>query len=131
MVEDYGQDANLFDEGLPLFLDHDLEISDEGILHVKSYLTLGDLDEKVILKPFYEITEYILDNEDMDYRELYSIANELVSEADRLRALAQRMEDSTDNVADLFDAGYDPDWSIWLEWRRYSSWKLYSVQTLL
>jgi|TARA_B110000238_G_C15722795_1_gene267359 hypothetical protein len=109
MVEDYGQDANLFDEGLPLFLDHDLEISDEGILHVKSYLTLGDLDEKVILKPFYEITEYILDNEDMDYRELYSIANELVSEADRLRALAQRMEDSTDNVADLFDAGYDPD----------------------
>ena len=45
----------------------------------------------------------------MDYRELYAIANELVSEAERLRALAQRMEDSTENVADLFDAGYVAD----------------------
>ena len=109
MVEDYGQDVNLFDEGLPLFIDHDFEISDDGMLNLKSYLTVGDLDEKVILKPFFEITEYVLDNEDMDYRELYAIANELVSEAERLRALAQRMEDSTENVADLFDAGYVAD----------------------
>tara|TARA_R100000935_G_scaffold39484_1_gene60973 strand:- start:356 stop:685 length:330 start_codon:yes stop_codon:yes gene_type:complete len=109
MVEDYGQDINLFDEGLPLFLDHDFEISDEGILNIKSFLTVGDLDEKEIIKPFFEVTEYVLENEDMDYRELYAIANELVSEAERLRTLAQRMEDSTENVADLFDAGYDPD----------------------
>ena len=109
MVEDYGQDINLFDEGLPLFLDHDFEISDEGILNIKSFLTVGDLDEKEIIKPFFEVTEYVMDNEDMDYRELYAIANELVSEAERLRTLAQRMEDSTENVADLFDAGYDPD----------------------
>ena len=109
MVEDYGQDTNLFDEGLPLFLDHDFEISDEGILNIKSFLTVGDLDEKEIIKPFFEVTEYVLENEDMDYKELYAIANELVSEAERLRTLAQRMEDSTENVADLFDAGYDPD----------------------
>jgi len=109
MVEDYGQDINLFDEGLPLFLDHDFEISDEGILNIKSFLTVGDLDEKEIIKPFFEVTEYVLENEDIDYRELYAIANELVSEAERLRTLAQRMEDSTENVADLFDAGYDPD----------------------
>jgi len=109
MVEDYGQDTNLFDEGLPLFIDHDFEISDEGILNIKSFLTVGDLDEKEIIKPFFEVTEYVLENEDMDYRELYAIANELVSEAERLRTLAQRMEDSTENVADLFDAGYDPD----------------------
>jgi len=109
MVEDYGQDINLFDEGLPLFLDHDFEISDEGILNIKSFLTVGDLDEKEIIKPFFEVTEYVLENEDMDYKELYAIANELVSEAERLRTLAQRMEDSTENVADLFDAGYDPD----------------------
>tara|TARA_R110001592_G_scaffold15514_1_gene67581 strand:+ start:547 stop:876 length:330 start_codon:yes stop_codon:yes gene_type:complete len=109
MVEDLGQDANLFDEGLPLFLDHDLEISDEGILYVRTSFTVGDLDEQVILKPFYEITEFILENEVPDYRELYAIANEMVSESNRLRALAQRMEDSTENVADLFDAGHDPD----------------------
>ena len=109
MVEDYGQDINLIDEGLPLFVDHDFEISDEGILNIKSFLTVGDLDEKEIIKPFFEVTEYVLENEDMDYRELYAIANELVSEAERLRTLAQRMEDSTENVADLFDAGYDPD----------------------
>ena len=109
MVEDYGQDTNLFDEGLPLFIDHDFEISDEGILNIKSFLTVGDLDEKEIIKPFFEVTEYVLENEDMDYKELYAIANELVSEAERLRTLAQRMEDSTENVADLFDAGYDPD----------------------
>jgi len=109
MVDEYNHDATLFDEGLPLFLDHDFEISDNGMLNLKSFLSVGDLDEKVILKPFFEITEYVLANPEMEYRELYAIANELVSEAERLRTLAQRMEDSTDNVADLFDAGYDPD----------------------
>mgnify|MGYP003636181524 FL=1 len=109
MVEDYNSDAILFDEGFPLFLDHDLEISDNGMLNIKSFLTVGDLDEQVILKPFFEITEYVLANPEINYRELYAISNELVSEAERLRTLAQRMEDSTDNVADLFDAGYDPD----------------------
>ena len=109
MVEEYNHDATLFEEGLPIYLDHDLEISDSGVLYLKSLLTVGDLDEQVILKPFWEITEYVLSNAEMDYRELYSIVNELVKEADRLKDLAQRMEDSTENVADLFDAGYVAD----------------------
>ena len=109
MVEEYNHDATLFEDGLPIYLDHDLEISDSGMLYLKSLITVGDLDDQVILKPFWEIIEYILYNDKLDYRELYSIANELVNEADRLRDLAQRMEDSTENVADLFDAGYVAD----------------------
>jgi hypothetical protein len=38
---------------------------------------------------------------------LYTVANELVRESERLREKAQRIEDSTANVSDLFDADYE------------------------
>ncbi len=39
---------------------------------------------------------------------LYAVANEMVRESERIREKAQRIEDSTANVSDLFDADYDP-----------------------
>tara|TARA_R100000544_G_C2196959_1_gene44686 strand:+ start:138 stop:470 length:333 start_codon:yes stop_codon:yes gene_type:complete len=108
MTEDLGQDLTLFDEGIPLFLDHDLVVADTGTLYINTSLTIGDDEDKLVQKPFYEVIDFILDECENDYHEIYGIANELVREAERLRDLAQKIEDSTRNVADLFDADYDP-----------------------
>tara|TARA_R110002153_G_scaffold46549_1_gene131499 strand:- start:1261 stop:1599 length:339 start_codon:yes stop_codon:yes gene_type:complete len=112
MVEEYTPDANLFEEGIPLFIDHDLDIASNGTLQIKSLITAGDLDETIITKPFYEITDYVLDcadSDDISYTDLYSIANELTSESNRIRDLAQNIEDSSSSVAGLFDSVYDSE----------------------
>jgi len=84
--DDLGEDGKFFDGGLPFYIDH---------------------DRVVILKPFYEIVNDIIDNVEEDYQELYGLANELTKESERLRELAQKIEDSDHTVADLFDARYD------------------------
>jgi len=105
--DDFGEDGKLFDGGLPFFIDHDLQVATNGMLYVHSTIEIGDIERVVILKPFYEIVDDIVDNVEDDYLELYSIANELTKESERLRELAQKIEDSDHTVADLFDAGYD------------------------
>ena len=97
MENDIGLDGVLFDQGLPFDIDYDLQVSDNGVLDIHAGI-----------KPFYEITEFVLENSNSDYSELYSISNELLREAEKLRELAQRIEDSTANVSDLFDVEYDP-----------------------
>lgn len=106
--EDTGADGILFDAGLPFYIDHDLQVNTSGTLFVQSTIEVGDIDRLTVLKPFYEIITDILDNVEDDYGELYAIANELNREAERLRELAQRIEDSGHNVADLFDTTYRP-----------------------
>ena len=56
----------------------------------------------------FEIVEGILSDGASNYQMLYTIANELMRESEKLREKAQRVEDSTTNVSDLFDADYDP-----------------------
>lgn len=111
MSQEFYEDGKIIEGGLPFQVEHDLQIMDGvssgGILHVQSTLEVDGFDKIVINKPFSEVIQYILDNTDEDYRELYSISNQLVSEADRLRDLAQKIEDSEHNVADLFDTSYD------------------------
>tara|TARA_R110000744_G_scaffold77081_1_gene152334 strand:+ start:218 stop:547 length:330 start_codon:yes stop_codon:yes gene_type:complete len=109
MIEDLGQDATLFDRGLPVFLDHDFEVADSGMLYLNSTLSIGDQDEVLIAKTLYEIVDFVLENSESDFRELYAIASELEREAAKLRDVAQRIEDSDGNVANLFDAIYDRD----------------------
>tara|TARA_R110000822_G_C15274141_1_gene489506 strand:- start:45 stop:374 length:330 start_codon:yes stop_codon:yes gene_type:complete len=109
MIEDLGQDATLFDRGLPVFLDHDFEVADSGMLYLNSTLLIGDQDEVLIAKTLYEIVDFVLENSESDFRELYAIASELEREAAKLRDVAQRIEDSDGNVANLFDAIYDRD----------------------
>ena len=106
-AEDTGEDGRLFDEGIPFYIDHDLQVISSGTLFVQSTIEVGDIDRLTVLKPFYEIITDILDNVEDDYGELYAIANELNREAERLRELAQRIEDSGHSVADLFDTAYD------------------------
>jgi hypothetical protein len=106
-AEDTGADGRLFDAGIPFYIDHDLQVINSGTLFVQSTIEVGDIDRLTVLKPFYEIITDILDNVEDDYGELYAIANELNREAERLRELAQRIEDSDQSVADLFDTAYD------------------------
>jgi hypothetical protein len=107
-AEDTGADGRLFDAGIPFYIDHDLQVINSGTLFVQSTIEVGDIDRLTVLKPFYEIITDIIDNVEDDYGELYAIANELNREAERLRELAQRIEDSDHNVADLFDTTYRP-----------------------
>lgn len=104
-MEDLGNDAVLFEDGIPLWVDVDLEVDDDGQLAVVIDLTVDEFDEITIKRPLFEIVEGLL--EDNDYKMLYTVANELVRESERLREKAQRIEDSTANVSDLFDADYE------------------------
>jgi hypothetical protein len=106
--DDCGEDGVLFPDGLTFFLDHDLQVTDNGSLYLQTTLEIGDLEKVVINKPFWEITQFLIDHAEDDYQELYAIANELIREADRLKDLAQTIEDSDHTVADLFDTDYDP-----------------------
>ena len=104
-MEDLGNDAVLFEDGIPLWVDVDLEVDDDGQLAVVIDLTVDEFDEITIKRPLFEIVEGLM--EDNDYQMLYTVANELVRESERLREKAQRIEDSTANVSDLFDADYE------------------------
>lgn len=105
---DYGEDGVLFADGLPFFLDHDLQVPDSGMLYLQTTLEVGEDEKVTIQKPFWEITQFVLDNAESEYGELYDIASELTREANKLRDLAQTIEVSDEVVADLFDADYDP-----------------------
>ena len=107
MSDDLGQDATLFEDGIPIWLDLEFEVDDDGMFNVLIYLIVDEFEEKVIRKPLYEVIDYMLDDE-TDYSKLYAGANEMVRESERLREKAQIIEDSTANVSDLFDAPYDP-----------------------
>ena len=107
-AEDIGEDGRLFDGGIPFFIDHDLQVTSSGTLFIHSTIEVGEIDRLIIVKPFYEIIGDILDNVEDDYGELFSIANELSRAAERLRDLAQRIEDSETTIAGLFDTDYGP-----------------------
>lgn len=104
-MEDLGNDAVLFEDGIPLWVDVDIEVDDDGQLAIVIDFTVDEFDEITIKRPIFEIIEGLL--EDNDYQMLYTVANELVRESERLREKAQRIEDSTNNVSDLFDADYE------------------------
>lgn len=106
-MEDLGNDAVLFEDGIPLWVDVDLEVDQDGVMNFVIDLTVDEFDELSIKKPMFEIVEELL-SDPSDYQMLYTISNELVRESERLREKAQRIEDSTNNVSDLFDADYEP-----------------------
>ncbi len=49
--EDLGQDATLFEGGIPIWLDLEFEVDDDGMFNVLIYLTVDEFEEKVIRKP--------------------------------------------------------------------------------
>ena len=100
---DFGQDLNL---EVPLFIDHDIETDENGILNLKLSIYLeGGAGPQCVSVPFYSMTDYLVEchDKDRDYNQLYAICNELVRESERIREVADRIESSVSNVADLFN----------------------------
>jgi len=106
MADDIGQDANIFPEGIPLFVDTFLEHDAEGILQHETTLSIEGEADVVVSKGFYEIIDDVKEEhiDNQDYKSLYDLAADLTREAERLREEAERIENSTRSVADLFNA---------------------------
>jgi len=103
--------AQEFDLTTSLTIDYNLEVERDGILQLVLNLYVGSSDESQVLKTdFYNITERVLSyyTDNTDYTHLFSIANELTQEAERIREVATTMEDSVTAVSDLFGALVDP-----------------------
>tara|TARA_B100001057_G_scaffold184384_1_gene185118 strand:- start:1415 stop:1771 length:357 start_codon:yes stop_codon:yes gene_type:complete len=106
MAEDIGQDANIFPDGLPVFIYTFLEHDDDGVLQHETTLSIEGEEDVIVTKGFYEIIDDIKEEhaDNNDYNALYEMAAELNKEAERLREEAERIENSTRSVADLFNA---------------------------
>ena len=91
---------------------HELSVDDHGVLNITAsvYDEISENLQQAVKVPFYQLTDYLvnLHNADQDYNQLYAIANELVRESERIREVADRIETSTANVADLFNTSYVP-----------------------
>ena len=87
------------------FVDNDIEIDDNGRCYIVNLIYTNDEDEpyeaKVDLDGVIEnLIEYY--NDLQGYQGLYAIAHEFSRQAERLRDVAGRVEDSDDVVRDLF-----------------------------
>ena len=93
---------------VPIGLEYDLEINKDGVLVVQTELWLDEDMVTPVSMPFYLMVDGLLDstNKDLNFNTL--IANDLTREAERVREVAIRIEDSNANVADLFNTSFDP-----------------------
>lgn len=108
MATNIGQDLNL---EVPLFVDHDLEVDDYGVLNLDSRIyTDPDGSAQTLSVPFYIMIDVVVEfhSEASDYNQLYTIANELTKESERIREVADKIEGSTASVADLFNTAFVP-----------------------
>ena len=108
MATDFGQDLTL---EVPLFIDHELEVDDYGVLNLESRIyTDPDGTVQNLSVPFYSMTDAIVEfhTDEGNYNQLYTIANELTKESERMREVADKIEDSTASVADLFNTAFVP-----------------------
>lgn len=102
-MSEFGSDITL---DIPIHVDHDFDIDADGICYLATFIYVGDGDEatetKVDLEGVTdELSEFYGDIN--GYQKLYSIAHEFTRLAERLRATAGRIEDSTEAVDDLFN----------------------------
>jgi|TARA_R110000782_G_scaffold40983_5_gene94398 hypothetical protein len=95
---------------VPIGLEYDLEINKDGVLVVQTELWLDEDMVTPVSMPFYLMVDGLLDstNKDLNFNTLFAIANDLTREAERVREVAIRIEDSNANVADLFNTSFDP-----------------------
>lgn len=93
---------------LPLLLENDLEVDNDGQMFVVSYIFPDDSDESVEIRVEFEhIIDSLIDfyREDQGtggYNQLYLIAHELERHSHSLRDIASLMEGKYTNE-DLFD----------------------------
>ena len=97
---------------LPITVENDLEVDNEGMFYVVTFLFPDESDDSVETRiPFEHIIDNLIDfyREDhtpAGYGQLYMIANELHRHADNLRSVAEHLEGKHLNE-DLFDDNED------------------------
>ena len=105
-MSDYGVSLDL---EVPVYLEHDLEVDDDGTLYLNSFLYIGDNDDstevRIEFQPLVETVVDVARDFNDGYKQLYGIAHEFDRHAARMRELAEKMEDSVVNIGDLFEVG--------------------------
>lgn len=101
-MSEYGADITL---GVPLHVDHDFEVDQDGVGYLVTFLYVGDEDTATETRVDLEgvvddLCDFYGDAE--GYRQLYLVAHEFSRMAERLREKAGYIEDSDRAVGDLF-----------------------------
>ena len=106
-MSDVGEDVLL---EVPVYVEYSLEVDNEGVLQIKNKLWLDEESCSEVSVPFYRIADDVVASErtEHNFTHLFAIANDLTKEAERIREVAIKIEDSTENVADLFNTSFDP-----------------------
>ena len=89
-------------------VDTDLFIDNDGFFYLTIHVYQDEDDSQEVKLPFGTLIENLLsfykEEYGVDgYQDLYSIAHELTRQAEKLRESASNMEDSINNIGDLFD----------------------------
>ena len=106
-MSDAGEDGVL---EIPVFVEYDLEVNPDGILQLRTDIWVDEDTSTEVVMSFCRIVDGLIDpaNTDRNFTHLFAIANDLTREAERIREVAIKIEDSTENVADLFNTSFDP-----------------------
>lgn len=98
---------------LDINVENDLEVDADGLFQIVTLLFVEDQDDPVEVRiNFEEVIENVIDfyrddpSSNIGYGQMYSIANEFIRHATRLREVAGYMEDKT-LMGDLFDDHLD------------------------
>ena len=103
-MSDYLQDVELT---VNAFVDNDFEMDDDGKCYIVNLIYVDEEDPVEARVDLDGVVENLIEhNNDLQgYQDLFSIAHEFARQAERLRDVASRFEDSEGAVLDLFDAG--------------------------
>jgi|TARA_R110002072_G_scaffold183733_1_gene339945 hypothetical protein len=89
------------------YVDTDIQVNDHGLLQIvlNMFVPADDDTPNEVRIDFYNITESILAHhkDSGEYQSLFSIAEEMAREAERIRCEAVRMSGNEEAVADLFN----------------------------
>ena len=91
---------------IPIYLQNDFEVDEDGVSYLLSSVYIGDDDEPQEIRVLLDdvIDALCEDFGDVDgYQHLYVVAHELSRSAEILREKAGLIEDSFSPVNDLFD----------------------------
>ena len=101
-MSNYGTDAL----HVPIDLEHDVEVDDDGISYVISNVYVGgEEDSQELRVPMRDVTESLRDyyGDVEGYQHLYVVAHEFSRAAEALREKVALIEDSVSAVSDLFN----------------------------
>ena len=102
-MSEFGSDITL---EFPIHVDHDFDVDDDGISYIVTFLYVDDNEDATEIRVSLQgVTDDLCEfYGDIDgYQRLYSIAHEFSRIAEKMRATAGRIEDSSDAVDDLFN----------------------------